>query len=168
MLFAGVSLLLDRAACSWRSNPCFYCCCLLMVWWYFFFCWKRRPTSTDKPWWPLFVSPPWFRLRWRLSGAIRSPLLFFFQWDQNFTVAAAVAFEVVGGFLIFPWRRGGRLVALLPGWSTPASSLLVLSDTMFVMLIAFLLHCLVLFFLILRSDCVSVAICIPETSARLL
>ena len=35
MIFAA-SLLLDRAACSWRSNPCFYCCCLLMVWWYFF------------------------------------------------------------------------------------------------------------------------------------
>ena len=31
----------------------------------------------------------------------------FFRWNQNFTVAAAVAFEVVGGFLIFPWRRGG-------------------------------------------------------------
>ena len=37
MIFAGVSLLLDRAACSWRSNPCFYCCCLLMVWWYYLF-----------------------------------------------------------------------------------------------------------------------------------
>jgi len=36
-----------------------------------------------------------------MSGAIRSPLLFLFRWDQHFTVAAAVAFEVGGGFLIF-------------------------------------------------------------------
>jgi hypothetical protein len=42
-----------------------------------------------------------------MSRAIRWPLLFWFRWDQHFTVAAAVAFEVVGGFLIFPWRRGG-------------------------------------------------------------
>jgi hypothetical protein len=48
-----------------------------------------------------------------MSGAIRSPLLFLFRWDQHFTVAAAVAFEVGGGF--FNFFLGGEVVVLLPG-----------------------------------------------------
>jgi hypothetical protein len=38
---------------------------------------------------------------WRLSAPIRTPLLFLFRRDQHFAVAAAVDFEVGGGFR---WR----------------------------------------------------------------
>jgi hypothetical protein len=55
----------------------------------------------------------------RMSAAFRSPLLFCFDGTSIFTVVAAVAFEIGGGF---PWSRGSSAISE------------IISETMFVML----------------------------------
>jgi hypothetical protein len=44
----------------------------------------------------------------RMSAAFRSPLLFCFDGTSIFTVVAAVAFEIGGGF---PWSRGSSAIS---------------------------------------------------------
>lgn len=73
----------------------------------------------------VFASPP------RLHMLTATVLI---RRDQHSTIAAAVAFEVGGGFLIFV---GGEVVVLLSEMIDPCLVSLI-SDTMLVMLIAIL------------------------------